>query len=285
MPPERQFFPQTHLMRKLQMDMQPWCITRHSAGCYIRLNVQGVKRHEYCACSRAGMVTSEYAKTFYLGTKLMTPEKVNIEGGRRHQCNMNYASRVQSHSAEVILLDVVRQARAVWAIYVWCRRTDELVDGPNASRITPEVGTALPALSILGSVLGHGEEDRTRILCGRRCAGLKPRTDLIGDSVVFKSECAALRQNTTTANASVMEGCKLPSCVAAICASHLAPSLASYCAFGATRVNIVVAQSGTTSMRGVAAAGAASWPQSICTVEQLLVLSWGSPPLDSRAAG
>ena len=51
-------------------------------------------------------MTSEYAKTFYLGTKLMTPEK----------------------------------ARAVWAIYVWCRRTDELVDGPNASRITPEVG-------------------------------------------------------------------------------------------------------------------------------------------------
>ena len=50
-------------------------------------------------------MTSEYAKTFYLGTKLMTPEK----------------------------------ARAVWAIYVWCRRTDELVDGPNASRITPEV--------------------------------------------------------------------------------------------------------------------------------------------------
>lgn len=57
---------------------------------------------------RAGVVTSEYAKTFYLGTKLMTPEK----------------------------------ARAVWAIYVWCRRTDELVDGPNASRITPEVGPA-----------------------------------------------------------------------------------------------------------------------------------------------
>ncbi|XP_038719813.1 phytoene synthase 2, chloroplastic-like [Tripterygium wilfordii] len=27
--------------------------------------------------------------------------------------------------------------RAIWAIYVWCRRTDELVDGPNASHITP----------------------------------------------------------------------------------------------------------------------------------------------------
>ena len=52
-----------------------------------------------------------WAKTFYLGTKLMTPEK----------------------------------ARAVWAIYVWCRRTDELVDGPNASRITPEVGPRPPS--------------------------------------------------------------------------------------------------------------------------------------------
>lgn len=58
------------------------------------------------AYDRCGLVTSEYAKTFYLGTKLMTPEK----------------------------------AKAVWAIYVWCRRTDELVDGPNASKMTPKVG-------------------------------------------------------------------------------------------------------------------------------------------------
>ena len=60
------------------------------------------------AYDRCGVVTASYAKTFYLGTQLMTPEK----------------------------------AKAVWAVYVWCRRTDELVDGPNASRITPEVGTA-----------------------------------------------------------------------------------------------------------------------------------------------
>lgn len=57
------------------------------------------------AYERCGQVTSEYAKTFYLGTQLMTPE----------------------------------QAKAIWAIYVWCRRTDELVDGPNASKITPAV--------------------------------------------------------------------------------------------------------------------------------------------------
>lgn len=56
------------------------------------------------AYSRCASVTSEYAKTFFLGTRLMTPEK----------------------------------ARATWAVYVWCRRTDELVDGPNAPRITPK---------------------------------------------------------------------------------------------------------------------------------------------------
>jgi len=44
-------------------------------------------------------------QTFYLGTQLMTPDA----------------------------------ARGTWAIYVWARRTDELVDGPNASKITPQV--------------------------------------------------------------------------------------------------------------------------------------------------
>ncbi|KAM7264820.1 hypothetical protein ACFE04_002503 [Oxalis oulophora] len=56
------------------------------------------------AYERCAEVCAEYAKTFYLGTLLMTPER----------------------------------RRAVWAIYVWCRRTDELVDGPNASHITPK---------------------------------------------------------------------------------------------------------------------------------------------------
>lgn len=55
------------------------------------------------AHARCGEVCAEYAKTFYLGTTLMTPER----------------------------------QRAIWAIYVWCRRTDELVDGPNAPHITP----------------------------------------------------------------------------------------------------------------------------------------------------
>ncbi|MFN9176161.1 MAG: squalene/phytoene synthase family protein, partial [Synechocystis sp.] len=38
-------------------------------------------------------VTAQYAKTFYLGTLLMPPAK----------------------------------RKAIWAIYLWCRRTDELV--------------------------------------------------------------------------------------------------------------------------------------------------------------
>jgi phytoene synthase len=49
-------------------------------------------------------ITAEYSKTFYMGTQLMPEAK----------------------------------RRAIWAIYVWCRRTDELVDGPMASSTTAE---------------------------------------------------------------------------------------------------------------------------------------------------
>lgn len=55
----------------------------------------------YEACRR---ITADYAKTFYLGTLLMPPEK----------------------------------RKAIWAIYVWCRHTDELVDGPKAATTTLE---------------------------------------------------------------------------------------------------------------------------------------------------
>lgn len=49
-------------------------------------------------------MTAKYAKTFYLGTLLMPAVK----------------------------------RRAIWAIYAWCRRTDELVDGSDAVMTTPE---------------------------------------------------------------------------------------------------------------------------------------------------
>ncbi|RZM78891.1 15-cis-phytoene synthase CrtB [Leptolyngbya iicbica] len=59
------------------------------------------KEDAYEVCRQ---ITAEYSKTFYLGTLLMTPAK----------------------------------RRAIWAIYVWCRRTDELVDGPQAALTTKE---------------------------------------------------------------------------------------------------------------------------------------------------
>lgn len=55
--------------------------------------------YEYCR-----QVTAKYSKTFYLGTLLMPRSK----------------------------------RQAIWAIYDWCRRTDELVDGPQAQFTTPE---------------------------------------------------------------------------------------------------------------------------------------------------
>lgn len=57
------------------------------------------------AYERCRNICAEYAKTFYLGTLLMTEER----------------------------------QKAIWAIYVWCRRTDELVDGPNSGHMSSEV--------------------------------------------------------------------------------------------------------------------------------------------------
>ncbi|WAL60575.1 15-cis-phytoene synthase CrtB [Thermocoleostomius sinensis] len=54
------------------------------------------------AYERCRQITAEFSKTFYLGTLLMPEEK----------------------------------RRAIWAIYVWCRRTDELVDGPQSELAT-----------------------------------------------------------------------------------------------------------------------------------------------------
>nr|XP_043624565.1 phytoene synthase 2, chloroplastic-like [Erigeron canadensis] len=57
------------------------------------------------AYERCRVICAEYAKTFYLGTRLMTEDR----------------------------------QKAIWAVYVWCRRTDELVDGPNAIHMSSEV--------------------------------------------------------------------------------------------------------------------------------------------------
>lgn len=85
------------------------CIMKHerNSSCNVGANWTYPQDKLDEAYEKCAYITEHYAKTFYLGTQLMTPEK----------------------------------ARAVCAIYVWCRRTDELVDGPNADRITPEVCT------------------------------------------------------------------------------------------------------------------------------------------------
>ncbi|KAI3869787.1 hypothetical protein MKW98_030968 [Papaver atlanticum] len=57
------------------------------------------------AYERCRNICAAYAKTFYLGTLLMTEER----------------------------------QKAIWSIYVWCRRTDELVDGPNAPHMNDAV--------------------------------------------------------------------------------------------------------------------------------------------------
>ena len=69
----------------------------------------------YEVCRRE---TARWAKTFYLGTLLLPAPK----------------------------------RRAIWAIYVWCRRTDELMDSPEAQ--------ALPAAQLLDRL--DAWEDRTR---------------------------------------------------------------------------------------------------------------------------
>jgi len=54
------------------------------------------------AYTKCKEITSEYSKTFFLGSQLLDEE----------------------------------EQRAVWAIYNWCRSTDELVDGPQAATTT-----------------------------------------------------------------------------------------------------------------------------------------------------
>ncbi len=70
------------------------------------------------AYERCRQETAQWAKTFYLGTLLMPPEK----------------------------------RRAIWAIYVWCRRTDEIMDGPQAQSV--------PAATLLSRL--DAWEQRTR---------------------------------------------------------------------------------------------------------------------------
>jgi len=83
---------------------KPWDTTTGAAGIsFLERRVVYSRRRErvlrkaYEECER---ITRIYSKTFYLGSSLLPPDK----------------------------------RRAVWSIYVWCRRTDELVDGPRVQQ-------------------------------------------------------------------------------------------------------------------------------------------------------
>lgn len=65
-----------------------------------------VLANNYEECRR---ITALFSKTFYMGTKLLSEEK----------------------------------RKAVWAVYTWCRRTDEIVDGPRATQRSAELRTHL----------------------------------------------------------------------------------------------------------------------------------------------
>lgn len=81
--------------------VMPWDTTTGAHGisylqrrmAFLRKRQQVLKK-SYEECRR---ITALFSKTFYMGSSLLSPEK----------------------------------RRAVWAIYVWCRRTDDLVDGPR----------------------------------------------------------------------------------------------------------------------------------------------------------
>ena len=99
------------------------------------------------AYERCRQITAQHAKTFYLGTLLMPEEK----------------------------------RRAIWAIYAWCRRTDELVDGPNAAETT--LDTLDRWESLLESIFaGFPQDEEDVAFCdtlGRFSFDIQPFRDMI----------------------------------------------------------------------------------------------------------
>jgi 15-cis-phytoene synthase len=78
----------------------PGLMKRNDDGIVRRFGSDEMKRFDAIlemAYLEAGEVTSAFAKTFFMGTMLLGEE----------------------------------QRKAIWAIYVWCRRTDEIVDAPR----------------------------------------------------------------------------------------------------------------------------------------------------------
>ena len=96
---------------------------------------------------RCRQITAEYSKTFYMGTMLMPEAK----------------------------------RQAIWAIYVWCRRTDELVDGPQA-KFTTESTLDHWESQLESLFLGHPKDDLDVAMVdtlGRFDLDIQPFRDMI----------------------------------------------------------------------------------------------------------
>jgi phytoene synthase len=91
----------------------------------------------------SGEVTSAYAKTFYMGTMLMSP----------------------------------KAQKAIWAIYVWCRRTDEIVDAPREN--DDDMLTDLSSWEMrLENLWNHGQVHDVYDLCLLDCRVQYPSLDI-----------------------------------------------------------------------------------------------------------
>ncbi|KAH0997927.1 hypothetical protein GBA52_021791 [Prunus armeniaca] len=107
----RPVFPELSIQGIPIADLHVQEIVQRQSQTYSMDREGGRRKPQFCpsfleeAYERCRNICAEYAKTFYLGTLLMTEER----------------------------------QKAIWAIYVWCRRTDELVDGPNSVYMSSEV--------------------------------------------------------------------------------------------------------------------------------------------------
>lgn len=113
----------------------PWDTTTSAHGLsFLARRLDFVRRRRaivakaYEECER---ITALYAKTFYLGTSFLDPAK----------------------------------RKAVWAVYTWCRRTDDLVDGPRVVQRSGSLRdvlagwrTRLDAIFAAGRGAREGEE-------------------------------------------------------------------------------------------------------------------------------
>ncbi|KAH8522970.1 hypothetical protein H0E87_003581 [Populus deltoides] len=96
------------------------------------------------AYERCRNICAEYAKTFYLGN-IHIPSTLFITCIVLDVMIQGFLDDMRTISSFRCMLDCLpdpistgtrlmteERQKATWAIYVWCRRTDELVDGPNA---------------------------------------------------------------------------------------------------------------------------------------------------------